>query len=677
MQSYALVVAVDRFAVPRQTTPPSMIARFPRGAVAALLTLALTLVTGLAAAGRAIDAEPMQGVKIRIDGQLREWPGRLLELGDTVKGSGKGTRASTKIGYDDNNLYVVLKIFDDKIVRTKAADDGEDHGTLSIAFPSPKGGFTTHDLQLFPGQPGKVAGAVKLAGNNVAGAKIVEAPVKGGLEVEAQIPWSTFSQAARMRVGLRGVVSYSDADSPGSIRTVVATGSGRGSAMPPLRLEAEQALDAALIRGKGLSGRAAKVAYGNVAEDAMYERVAVYDNFLTVVGPRYRGGKEFYFGELGISGAKMVTRLDLADFDGDGKDEIFVQKRLGGSDRFREIVTVLKLGADGAPWLAFVHEVGIKTPDLEILNKVTLSKKAKSEITIEQGEVEGVDPAEYKEVMPSDMPSTLLPWQTVGKRVFKWDGKAITKSDEDAWKPKMTGGPGAGPAPAKKTASAPGGSEPAAPPKPRPPSADELLDRVYALYKKERGAGGGKPRFDFVTDVHGDRTPERVLVHGKDLVVFGKAYRGGTSFAFITIGVADPKDVLDVSARDLTGDGKAEIIVRGVLHAKASKALGGDVVDRQALLVYRVGDAAITRIFAAETSRALGENSIIGAVAMEPESKGVSIELRAGRAVGWTEKTYPFPQDTTAAGGLEPLLLPWGDTKKKRYRFDGSTYVAD
>jgi hypothetical protein len=62
---------------------------------------------------------------------------------------------------------------------------------------------------------------------------------------------------------------------------------------------------------------------------------------------------------------------------------------------------------------------------------------------------------------------------------------------------------------------------------------------------------------------------------------------------------------------------------------------------------------------------------------MEPQSKGVSIELRAGRAVGWTEKSYPFPQDTTAAGGLEPLLLPWSDLKKRRYRFDGSSYVAD
>jgi hypothetical protein len=436
-----------------------------------------------------------------------------------------------------------------------------------------------------------------------------------------------------------------------------------------LRLDAEQSLDVTLIRGKGLSERASRVAYGDVAGDAMYERVAVYDNYLSIVGPRYRGGKEFYFVELGISGGKMVTRLELKDADGDGKDEIFLQKRMGGSDRYREVLTVLKLGSDGAPWLAFVHEVGIKTPDLSITNEVKLKKGGRGvEIEVSQGESEGVDPGTYSEAMPADMPSTLLPWQTVGSRTFRWDGKSYSQADEKAWKPKLS-------ATGSKKPAAKRRDEPPPPPAPRPPTSDELLDRVYALYKKERG--GGRPRFDFVTDVAGDRQPERVLIHGKDIVVFGKAYRNGTSFAFITVGVAEPMDFVDATARDLTGDGKAEIIVRGVLHAKASKELGGDVVDRHALFVYRVHDEGVARVFAAETGRSLGDKSIIGGLALEPVSRGVSIELRAGRAIGWTEQSYPFPPDSTAAGGLEPLLLPWGQTKKRRYKFDGSAYVSE
>jgi hypothetical protein len=176
--------------------------------------------------------------------------------------------------------------------------------------------------------------------------------------------------------------------------------------------------------------------------------------------------------------------------------------------------------------------------------------------------------------------------------------------------------------------------------------------------------------------VAGDRGPERVLIHGKDMVVFGKGFREGLSYAFIAIGVADPKDILDATARDLTGDGKAEIIVRAVLHAKASKALGGDTVDRHALFVYSVQGDGLVRVFAAETGRSLGNNQIIGAVAFSPAKRGVDIELKPSRAIGWTEQTYPFPPDTTTAGGLEPLLLPWSGGSRK-YRYDGKAFAGN
>jgi hypothetical protein len=147
------------------------------------------------------------------------------------------------------------------------------------------------------------------------------------------------------------------------------------------------------------------------------------------------------------------------------------------------------------------------------------------------------------------------------------------------------------------------------------------------------------------------------------------------SYVFITIGVEDPKDIFDVTARDLTGDGKAEIVARAVLHAKASEQLGGDVVDRHALFVYKVAESGITRIFAAETGRALEKNSIVAGIRFMPGRKGVALELRPGRAIGWTEKNYPFPIDRAPYGGLEPLLVPWGGEDARRYEFDGSKYT--
>ena len=633
-----------------------------------LLVCALPALAG----GRMLVPEPMQGEKVRIDGDLREWPNKMTELGDTLSGSGGGDpRAAVTVGYDDASLYVVLKIFDKRIVRTAAAGANEDHATLALAFPRGRE-FTTYELELYPGNPGKVAGVVKLKGSPVSGAKIVESPSDGGLHVEAQIPWSAFPEAAKVRVGLRAAVTYTDADDSGSISGVISTAPGRsGKALPPFLLEAEEGLETQLLRPKNLVN-ASREAFGNVSGDGMYERVAVFGDSLAIVGPHYRGGKEFYFADLGVKDASMVTRLELVDFDGDGRDEIVIQKRIGAPDKYREIVTVTKVGADDTPFQAFAQEVGIKTADGKIENRVSFKNNA---IEVSQGESEGFDPATYAEVTPSEMGPALMPWESVGSRTFKWQGKGFQQSDETPFTPKGVAGKLAKSGKKPRKTRAAKSDEPPAPPPPRAPSSDELLDRVYALYRKDRGVGGGRPSFDFVTDVAGDRGPERVLVHGKDLVVFGKGFRQGLSYAFITIGVSDPKDIVDVTARDVTGDGKAEVIVRAVLHAKASKALGGDLVERRALMIYGIKDDALTRVFAAETSRAVGDNEVLGAVAFEPGKRGLDIELRPARALGWTEKSYPFPPDTTTAGGLEPLLLPWGDSGKRRYHWDGSAYV--
>lgn len=623
------------------------------------------------AAGRSIHAEPMFGEKVRIDGDLREWPNKMTELGDTVQGSASGGEpsAAVTIGYDETTVYVVMKVTDSRIVRTASAGANEDHATLYLYFPQ----GSTREVSLYPGAPGKSAGMVKMGGSAVSGAKLVESPTKKGYSIEASIPWSAFSEAARTRVGLRAAVRLTDADSPGSVKAVIATASATsGRALPPLLLSVEQGLDLLLVRDKGLSSNPAREVYGNVSGDSMVERVAVFGPYITIVGPTFRAGKEFYFGELGVEDASMVTRLELEDFDGDGLQEIVVQKRVGGKDRYREIIQVLKVGKDDTPFLAFTQEVGIKTPDGSVANKVSVKGGV---IEVSQGDSDGFEPATYDEVMPAEYGSALLPWETVKSRSFKWQGGGMKASGETSWTPKVAAVKGAKSA-GKSSSSAASG--PVAPPAPRPPSADEMLDRVYALYKRDRSAGNGKPRFDFVTDVAGDRGPERVVIHEKDIVVFGKGFRNGTSYAYITVGVAEGKDIVDATARDLTGDGKAEIIVRGVLHAKASKALGGDVVDRYALFVYQVQGDAVTRVFAAETGRAIEKDRVLGTVAFMPAEKGaLRIELRPGKSVGWTEKTYPFPEDTTTAGGLEPLLLPWSENSSRKYKWSGSAFVAD
>src|SRR6188472_420348 len=104
------------------------------------LALALLLMLATAAAGaanRTISAEPVADVKIRIDGDLREWPNKMTDLGDVLDGkpSGGDPRCAVTIAYDDASLYVVLKVFDQTITRTAAAGPNEDHATLYLGFP--------------------------------------------------------------------------------------------------------------------------------------------------------------------------------------------------------------------------------------------------------------------------------------------------------------------------------------------------------------------------------------------------------------------------------------------------------------------------------------------------------------------------------------------------------------
>jgi hypothetical protein len=635
-----------------------------------LLVAAVVTMGGNAdAKGRILYADLMKGARIRIDGMLREWPQGVMRLGYRLRGEGSrgDPRVLSMIGYDDRQVYVALKVWDEKLVRTRGYGKTEDHAVLTMAFPAGGGRYTTEEVLLYAGQPGKTPGMVKRAGGGkVAGSKLVEAPMEGGYTLEAQIPWSTFRSARRWRVGLRGAIRYVDVDVPGKVAAVVGTSEETsGKALPRLLLESERTLEES-IRSNHLKGPDYEL-YGDVAGDAQMERVAVYDNYLTIVGAGYMEGKQYFYADLGVPDESWITRFELKDADGDGKDDIILQKRVGGADTYREVLIAQKIGADGSPQSIFLHDVAIVTPDAYIKNDVKLSRGRRGlAITISRGKDEWSDRSVFEGAVQEDIPHALLPWETVGSCTYEWDGEKFVKTGERK----------ARAAAPKKGKPRPRREGPPAPPPPRPPTSEELLDKVYALYRKERGVKKAEPRFDFVTDVAEDEQMERVLVHERDIVVFGRGFLGGTTFTYTTMGFAEPGDVLHVTARDLTGDGKAEIMARGVLHADGGEELGGARVDRYVLFVYKVIGDRMLRVFAAETGRALGDNRILAGIAFVPSAKGLSIELRPGRAVGWTKQTYPFPVDTESQAGLEPLILPWSGSTHG-YAFDGSAFSAE
>jgi hypothetical protein len=615
--------------------------------------LTLTFAPGLASAeGTSLRANLVEAKSIKLDGVPKEWAA-LSPLGFAVKGrAGKpDLEAHAGLAYDANNVYIAADVTDD-VLRA-----GGDHLQIVLGFP----GGNVDEIDLYPGDPGKTPGSAKTKdGAAIAGARVVEAPRSGGWSLEASVPWTAFPQAKLVRVGLRGAIFVHDADSSATVKSIVGTApSPAYASLPSINTEAEQSLFDGLIHEKNLRGAPRYNLLADVAGDAMKERVLVFDRWLVVLGSSFRKGSEYYYGDLGVAG-DQIPSCELRDVTGDGQSEIILRKRFVSGSRTREMVQVMSFGAGEVPLPIFQHELSVSTDAGSVADDLSFTTDGgKTAIKITPGKATGFNAGNYREPTETAYDPVLLPWGAVASRTFKFNGKEFSRSSEEKQAPG-----------AASTSSAP--IEATLPKAPPPPSAGELLEKVYELYKRDRGSSG-RPRFDFAADLTGDKQAERVLLHERDLVIFGKGYKGGTGYTFLTLSqFAAAGDILDVTARDVTGDGKVEILVKGVIHASAPREAGGGTVDREIVMIYQLASDGLKRIFSAEIARAIGRRRVQGTIGFG--GKGDEIELAPGKAVDWTEKTYPFNQDPSAVGGIEPLILPWSNARAVRYRWTGSGF---
>lgn len=620
-----------------------------------------------------LGAEEVDKAKpVKLDGVLKEWPARS-PMRDAVSGKTDGLGLDVAVQYDDAKLYVAAEISDPRTTRTSKHDAGDDHLRLVLAFPSGRGALKAYEVGFWAGKPGESAGAVKWLsgpskGQEIAGARLVESDTKGGYAFEASIPWATFAEARTMRVGLRAAFRYHDGDGSGSSGVV---GNGKGSVdrpgeLPPLPTAAEQAVVDGLLAQKNLSGEPPKIdVYADLAGDDRKERISVFGRFFTICGPGYRGGHQFFWREA----TGDIVSLEARDVTGRGKDDLVVRRRIATKTSVRETVEVWSLVGGDEPVTVFAHETAVAATDGKhrVTNAVRVSTK---EIEVAVEPPVGWDAKSYKEGTPSDTEPVLLPWGTVKSRTFKYEGGRFAKASEVAQ---------AG-APAEAAAPSPSPAGPALPkdlptPASKPASAD-LGKQVLEAYQRDAGvAPGTKPRFDLEVNVEGDGRAERVLLFGKDIVVLGPGFKGGTGYAKMTLSqFADDKDVGELTVRDVTGDGAAEVLVRGVRRVSSAN---GERVDVEGLFIYQVKGGSLTRVLAVETARELAGKRVQGLVQFVPAKggKGFDVDVRPGVAKGWTEKTYPWPQEKPG-GAMEPLLLPWGTTKSLRYTWNGTQFTT-
>jgi hypothetical protein len=598
-----------------------------------------------------------KGTPVKLDGVLNEWPAPAKAT-TVIKGS---TKSSLKIAlqYDDTKLYVGADVSDNSFAV------GRDHVSLVLAVPTPGGGYATYDVGLYAGKPGESEGSVRLGRRTaLPAAKIVEAPLAGGYSFEAVIPFAALGELRTTRVGVRGFAAYVDGDG------IVATGPSdlkHPAAMAWVPSEPELSMIEQLLQPKGLT-RQAPVAdvVADVTGDGMRERVAVFEHYLTICGTSFLGGTGYFFRDL----AGELVKLEVRDVTGRGRSDVVVRRRQSVGDATREYLEVFSaMNNTEEPRLTFAHEIAVRQSDHHIDNAVRIGR---GEIEVSVEPPTNWDALSYREPIASDVEPILFPWGGIKSQTYRFDGSKFTKAKEVAQREQTPGGV------ARSANGDDGARPPPHPPEPATPKVargGDMAAQILEQYRQDRSVGDDvAPRVDLKVHVAGDPRPERVVLVGRDLVVFGPGFKGGNAYAYITLQqFADASDVTDVSARDLTGDGAADLVVRGVRHVTSDSG----AVDVELMLVYQVKQEGIARVFGIETAREQARKRVQGLVQFIPAPGGKMFDIVSapGRATGWTEKTYPWAQDTPGSGNLEPLLLPWGGIASVRYAWNGTQFA--
>jgi hypothetical protein len=167
-------------------------------------------------------------------------------------------------------------------------------------------------------------------------------------------------------------------------------------------------------------------------------------------------------------------------------------------------------------------------------------------------------------------------------------------------------------------------------------------------------------------DVVGDKGIEQVLLVGTRVGIVGAGLPGGGYFYF-SLPVKTAKDVRWVKLLDLNGDRQKEIVIRYTQRGSRGR--------RELVVVHRFDSVnKFVRPFAHELVKGQGKNVIENRLRFKRWRKrrrrGLEIVIDKPTAKGFTQASYK----ENPATDVNPILLPWGETKKRRYRFEGDQY---
>ena len=616
-----------------------------------ILALSLLLLVAPAAARAQAGIRVTEMERVRIDGALGEWQGATF----TTVGHGPDASMRFALGHDGDSLYVAAEVWDDRMVRTSSPGGREDAIVLTLALPhgSRHEGF---DILLFAGVAGRAAASASMGpvggrARPLASAQVVEGPLARGhgYSIEAKIPFSALPggsrwDQARASIRLRDVDTEAHPEIEAEPALVAVDPRHLERLLPLMPTGGASGALADFLDHHGLgAARPSHDLSGDVLGDGRPERVYLVERFLVITGAGLRDGAAYAYHELPIERGTDVRSAQLRDLTGDGKAELVIVLRQRNAQGERDLYSVMSLSAE-PPRQIFGIEIRKAVGQAFVEARVRIAPargRRPPEIEVRTHRADGLDAETLRESPASDVEPMLVPWGPVASRTYRWDGTRFARTGERP-NPRYV------PPEERPTTTA---ATP--PPPPAPPSVEALL----TAFRRERGIPrGARERFRASANMVGDREPEVMVVYGRQLVIVGPGIQDGRSWMFYEIPAASDDDVLGVEAVDVTGDRRAEVLVR------VRQTFGE--VQRILLIAHQVTERGFPRLLQVEIAREQGS----GFVRNEVLTRGGRLEIRPGQAHGFGADHWPFTR--AAQDDAEPLLLPWAD-RPVRYRLQG------
>ena len=316
------------------------------------------------------------------------------------------------------------------------------------------------------------------------------------------------------------------------------------------------------------------------------------------------------------------------------------------------------MGAGEAPVVIFQHEVGIHGAAGTVTNEVVSAGGPRPTIEIGAGNRHRVRRGELPGAVETSMDPLLLPWGA-SRPDLRVERQGVPKAREEKQAPALQLGAPNSRWPRQERSSACASLRP-----PALPRRTRCRTRCTRSTSAIGASAGTKNRASIWPSIW-RKTGATSACFCTAAIWWSLARASRAASATRSSRSSSspmPRDIFDVAARDITDDGKAEILVRGVIRATAPKELGlkqGTVVDREVMLVYSVRRRA-SRAYSARRRDARSDGKRVqGTLAFLPGAHGLDIEVRPGRAFGFTTRRIRSAKSKASKAVSSLCFLPW------------------